>query len=52
MTDIYKKGPLALTVDVDAACHLLQADLGISADRIILWTHGQGGQVVLESNCG
>ena len=52
VTDIYKKGPLALTADVDAACHLLQADLGIAADRIVLWTHGQGGQVVLESNCG
>ena len=52
VNDIYKKGPLALTADVDAACHLLQADLGIPSERIILWTHGQGGQVVLDSTCG
>ena len=50
--DIYKNGPIALAEDVDAACRMLRRDLGIPSEKIILWTHGQGGQVVLSSECG
>ena len=52
VTDIYKKGPVALSEDVDAACRMLRRDLGVPSEKIILWTHGQGGQVVLSSECG
>ena len=52
VTDVFEKGPVALAEDVDAACNMLQSELGIPSERIILWTHGQGGQVVLASECG
>lgn len=50
--DIYEEGPRALSKDVDAACTYLQTQLVIPNENIILWTHGQGGQVVLSSECG
>ena len=50
--DIYEEGPVALTKDVDAACSYLQQQLVIPNRNIILWTHGQGGQVVMASECG
>ena len=52
VNDVFSKGPVALAQDVDAACNMLQSELGIPTEKIILWTHGQGGQVVLASECG
>ena len=52
VNDVFAKGPVALAQDVDAACNMLQSELGIPTEKIILWTHGQGGQVVLASECG
>ena len=52
IADIYEEGPVALTKDVDAACSYLQRELVIPNQNIILWTHGQGGQVVMASECG
>ena len=49
--DVYGKGPAALAADVDAACKALSQEFNISPNQILLWTHGQGAQIVLSSEC-
>jgi alpha-beta hydrolase superfamily lysophospholipase len=44
------EGPTALAKDVDAACELMKKEPS-SNGRIVLFTHGQGAQVVLSSSC-
>jgi alpha-beta hydrolase superfamily lysophospholipase len=49
-TDLDKDGPVALSKDVDAACAWMRTKFGPQTP-LVLWTHGQGGQVVLRSAC-
>lgn len=48
--DLDEQGPVALAKDVDAACAVAKAAPGFDG-RLILWAHGQAGQVALSSSC-
>ena len=48
--DVDKEGPAALARDVDAACAVLKTVPGFDG-RIVLFAHGQAGQVALSSTC-
>jgi alpha-beta hydrolase superfamily lysophospholipase len=48
--DVDTDGPAALAKDVDAACELLRKEPSVNG-KIVLFTHGQGAQVVLSSSC-
>lgn len=48
--DVDRLGPVALAVDVDAACAAARAEPGFDG-RLILFAHGQAAQVALSSSC-
>ncbi len=48
--DVDQAGPVALARDVDAACAVLKTQPGFDG-RIVLFAHGQAGQVALSSTC-
>lgn len=48
--DVDEEGPVALKDDVDAACAFAKA-LPTFDGHLILWAHGQAGQVALSSTC-
>lgn len=48
--DIDTSGPAALAKDVDAACALMKGEPAFDG-RIVLFAHGQAGQVALTSTC-
>jgi hypothetical protein len=48
--DVDARGPVALAVDVDAACALLRRDPAFDG-RLVLLAHGQAAQVALSSTC-
>ncbi|MCC7108366.1 MAG: alpha/beta fold hydrolase [Deltaproteobacteria bacterium] len=48
--DLDAAGPVALAKDVDAACALVRGE-GAFDGRIVLFAHGQAGQVALSASC-
>lgn len=48
--DVDEHGPTALAKDVDAACALVRGEPSFDG-RIVLFAHGQAGQVALSSTC-
>ena len=48
--DVDVSGPAALAKDVDAACALVRSEPAFDG-RIVLFAHGQAGQVALTSTC-
>lgn len=48
--DVDAAGPAALAKDVDAACALVRGESSFDG-RIVLFAHGQAGQVALASSC-
>lgn len=48
--DIDTSGPAALAKDIDAACALVRAEPAFDG-RVVLFAHGQAGQVALSSGC-
>lgn len=49
-SDIDELGPQALSSDVDRACEILEKQSSFNG-QIVLWAHGQSGQVALTSTC-
>lgn len=49
--DVDKLGPAAMSKDVNAACAFVAAEPSAAGRRVVLFTHGQGTQVVLASRC-
>jgi alpha-beta hydrolase superfamily lysophospholipase len=48
--DLDAAGPVALAKDVDAACALVRGESAFDG-RIVLFAHGQAGQVALSASC-